>query len=263
MSDILQKIMAHKFEELEHYKRQEPFEELKAKIQDRPDTQDFVAALRMPPAPFAIIAEIKRRSPSKGLLREDFDPVRHATNYAAAGASALSVLTDEHFFGGHLDHLRSVRSEVKLPLLRKDFIWDPYQVYAAREAGADAILLIASVLEQNQMEDLSGLARDLGLATLPEVYALEEVAKCLPWSPELLGVNNRNLKTFDVDLSTSERVFAIIPDGILKVSESGIGSRADLERLSQKGAQAFLIGERFMKAEEPGRALAQMMGEGA
>ncbi len=261
MTDILKKILDYKTEELAHFQRNAPLADLKARVGDMSDTQNFVKGLQSCPEKFSVIAEIKRRSPSKGLLREKFAPVEHATDYQKNGAAALSILTDEHFFGGHLDDLRKVRQAVDLPLLRKDFFWDPYQVYAAREAGADAILLIAAMLGRNQMEDLWGLTRELGLSCLAEVHSVEEVEKCLSWQPPMVGVNNRNLKTFEVDLGTSERVFKILPPEVMKISESGIAKTQDLIQLQTVGAQAFLVGELFMKAPQPGEALTALLGK--
>ncbi len=256
---ILEKIVSYKKEELEHYQRQVPFAELKARVKDMEPALSLEQALRNPPASFAIIAEIKRQSPSKGIIRQDFRPVEHAQDYASHGAAALSVLTDEHFFGGHLDYLKNIRPLVKIPLLRKDFIWDPYQVFAAREAGADAILLIAAMLEKNQMEDLYGLAQELSLSVLVEVHNLQELQQVLPIQPSIIGVNNRDLKTFKVDLATSEKLFPLMSPEILKVAESGIENHTHLEQLSSVGAQAFLIGESFMKAKKPGEALANLI----
>lgn len=257
--DILTKIYHYKREELEHFQRQLPLREIKEKVRDKPEVLDFVGSLQNPRASFAIIAEIKRRSPSKGLLRENFQPEEIARDYQENGASALSILTDEHFFGGHLDYLRKIRCQVAIPLLRKDFIWDPYQVYAAREAGADAILLIAAMLEPRQLEDLQGEAHQLGLSVLVEVHDVAECETALHAGSKLIGVNNRDLKTFEVDISTSERLFPLLGDEAVKVSESGIDSRQALERLKNAGAHAFLIGETFMTAERPGEALRQLI----
>lgn len=259
MQNILEKIIAYKKEELEHFKRQVPLVELKEKSRDKAPGPSFANGLRESPAPFAIIAEVKRRSPSKGLLRDPFDPVEIAKDYEAHGASALSVLTDEHFFGGHLDYLRQVRQQIKLPLLRKDFYWDPYQIYAAKEAGGDAILLIVAILEKSQLEDLQGLAQELHLEALVEVHSLEECEIALSIQAKMIGVNHRNLKDFSEDLSLSEKVFPKVSRDCLRISESGIHGRQDLEKLSAVGAQAFLIGEAFMKAESPGKALKEFI----
>lgn len=253
---ILQKIFEYKKEELEHYKRQERPEDVKLRAKDavyRP--LSLARALRESSAPFAVIAEVKHRSPSKGVLRAEFDPVSIAQGYEEAGAAALSVLTDEHFFGGHLDHLRAVRGAVQLPLLRKDFVWDPYQIYVAREAGADAILLIAAMLGRWQMEDLQGLAEELGLSVLVEVHDEAETGRATAIGAKVIGINNRDLKTFKVNVGLSEELLPKIPATAVKVSESGLDSSQVLQRLKQSGADAFLIGEAFMKAPKPGEAL--------
>ena len=257
--NILSKILAYKKEELAHYKRQQRFEELKAKIRDARSTCSLSEALRKPPADFAIIAEIKKQSPSKGLICSNFDPVKIAKEYVENGAAALSVLTDEHFFGGHLDYLRKIRSQVSLPLLRKDFLWEPYQIYAAREAGADAILLIAAMLEKNQAADLQGLAIELKLSVLFEVHHLQECEMASAIGASIVGINNRDLETFKVDLATSEKLVSKLPGTALKVSESGIDSRQVMERLKAQGIHAFLIGESLMKTEKPGEALKKLM----
>ncbi len=256
---ILDDIYNYKKEELIHFKRQVRLEELKARIHDLPPTVSFLKALKNSPQPFAIIAEIKQKSPSKGVLREAFDPVVLARDYEEHGAAALSVLTDENFFGGHLDHLRQVRRMVKLPLLRKDFIWDPYQVYAAREAGADAVLLITAMLHKSQMEDLKGLAEELGLDALIEVHDADECTVASAVNAHVVGINNRDLKTFKVDVGVTEKLLNLLPPNALKVSESGLDSRKTLERLKKKGAGAFLIGEAFMTAKSPGKALEELL----
>lgn len=257
--NILQKILAFKREELLAFKSRQSLQELKDRARDCPDPLDFDKALRHPPAPFAVIAEIKKKSPSKGILREDFDPVSLAVEYQDGGAACLSVLTDENFFGGHLNHLRAVRAAVEMPILRKDFIWDPYQVFAALVAGADAILLIAAMLENSQLGDLMGQALDLGLSTIVEVHDLEECDRAVHQQSPIIGVNNRDLTTFEVDLGTSEKIFPKVPETSLRISESGIETRKDLERLQKAGADAFLIGETLIKAEKPGVALKKLL----
>lgn len=257
--NILDKIMDYKKEELVHFKHKMPLAELKKRVRDLPNTQSLASALKNPRAAYAIIAECKRKSPSKGILRNDYHPVRIARDYEENGATALSILTDSHFFGGKLDHLRATRGVVRIPLLRKDFLFDPYQVYAAREAGADAILLIAACLEENQLEDQLGLAKDLGLEVLVEVHGEEECDLASSLGFEIIGVNNRDLKSFKVDLATSERLFPRIPVGRLKISESGLDSIESLTRLKAAGADGFLIGEAFMKAKDPGEALKDML----
>lgn len=257
---ILEKIFEFKKGELEHYKRQARLEDLRAKVRDlayRP--LPLRQRLLDSAAPFAVIAEIKQRSPSKGLLRENFDPPAIARDYEKHGAAALSVLTDEHFFGGHLDHLRKVRAEVGLPLLRKDFFWDPYQIYAAREAGADAILLIAAMLGKSQIEDLQGLAGELQLSVLLEVHDAAEADLANAVGAGLVGVNHRDLKTFKVDVGLSEKLLPRLPAAALKVAESGLDKRETLQRLKDSGIGAFLIGEAFMKAASPGAALKELL----
>jgi len=257
---ILQKIYTYKLEELVQQKRERRLEDLKEQVRDNSRSPLSLAkALLESPHRFAIIAELKRKSPSKGLLREDFHPVEIAQDYEKSGAVALSVLTDEHFFGGHLDHLREVRKAVALPLLRKDFVWDPYQIYAAREAGADAILLIAAMLGKWQLEDLQGLAEELGLSVLVEVHDEREAEASGAIGAKLVGVNNRDLKTFRVDVGLTEQLLPLLPAKAVKISESGLDSREILERLKRAGAQGFLIGETFMKAKSPGAALKEML----
>jgi indole-3-glycerol phosphate synthase len=193
------------------------------------------------------------------VLREDFDALVVAKEYQDAGAAALSVLTDEHFFGGHLDHLRTVRQAVSIPLLRKDFLWDPYQVYAALDAGADAILLIAALLEESQIVDLQGLAGELGLSVLLEVHDAAEAQTARRVGAALVGVNNRDLTTFRVDVAVTETLLPLLPRDALKVSESGLESVEVLAKLKASGVDAFLIGEALMKAESPGRALKSLL----
>ncbi len=256
---ILEKIVQYKKEELEHFKRQHRLEELKASVRDAVPPLAFRKALVESRQRFSIIAEIKKKSPSKGVLRESFDPVSIARDYAENGAAALSVLTDENFFGGHLDHLRQVRQAVAIPLLRKDFIWDPYQVYAARDAGADAILLIAAMLEKTRADDLMGLGGELGLTVLFEIHEVAEAKLAGELKADLVGINNRDLKTFRVDIQTTENCLPLLPKDSLKVSESGIDGPKLMERLKGQGVGAFLIGEAFMTAPHPGRALKEFL----
>jgi indole-3-glycerol phosphate synthase len=213
--------------------------------------RDFLAALRRPKAgPVALIAEVKKASPSAGLIRPDFDPVRIACEYETAGASCLSVLTDEKFFQGSLDYLRQIRQAIKLPLLRKDFIIDERQILEAIEWGADAILLIVAILDDARLRHFQALATAAGLAALVEVHDEPELDRALAAGAELIGVNNRDLKTFKVDLATTERLAARLrasqPTPLL-VAESGIHTRADVERLAKCGAQAILVGESLMR----------------
>ncbi|HLG54757.1 MAG TPA: indole-3-glycerol phosphate synthase TrpC [Vicinamibacterales bacterium] len=207
-----------------------------------------------------VIAECKRRSPSRGVLAPQYDPVAIATQYEAGGAAAISVLTEPTFFDGSLAHVTAVRQAVGLPLLRKDFIVDEYQLLEARAAGADAVLLIVAALEQAELIRLQSRARELGLATLVEVHDEEELSRAIDSGAKVVGVNNRNLRTLTVDVSASDRLAARMPAGVIRVSESGLQTRADLERLAGAGYQAFLIGERFMTAPDPAKAIAELIG---
>jgi indole-3-glycerol phosphate synthase len=209
-----------------------------------------------------VIAECKRRSPSKGVLAADYDPVRIAASYEAGGAAAISVLTEPTFFDGALEHLAAVRVAVGLPLLRKDFIVEDYQLFEARAAGADAVLLIVAALEQRDLEGLQRRAAELGLAVLVEVHDEQELTRAIDAGARVIGVNNRNLRTLSVDVDGSYRLVARIPRSAVAVSESGLKSRAELERLSAAGYRAFLIGERFMTDPDPAGALQKLVGIG-
>ena len=209
-----------------------------------------------------VIAECKRRSPSPGVLAERYDPVAIAREYEAGGAAAISVLTEPTFFDGALEHLTAVRAAVGLPLLRKDFIVDEYQLFEARAAGADAILLIVAGLEQDALIALQARAHDLGLAALVEVHDEHELARAVDAGARIIGVNNRNLRTLTVDVDASYRLVSRMPAGVVAVSESGLQSRQDLERLTAAGYSAFLIGERFMTAPSPSAAIRQLIGSG-
>ena len=235
------------------------------------ERRDFIAALRHSPlatrhSSLALIAEVKKASPSMGVICKDFDPVRIAKEYEAAGASCLSVLTDEKFFQGSLDYLRQIRAAVKLPLLRKDFIIDERQIIEAVEWGADAILLIVAILTDAQLAKFHSLAVEAGLAVLVEVHDEEEMERALKISPALIGVNNRNLKTFKVDLATTEQLAAklfsspVTRHSSLLVAESGIHSRADVERLKKCGAGAILVGESLVKQGDIGAKVRELIG---
>ena len=210
-----------------------------------------------------VIAECKRRSPSRGVLAQEYDPVAIATQYERGGAAAISVLTEPTFFDGALEHLTAVRAAVNVPLLRKDFIVDEYQLFEARAAGADAALLIVAALEQPDLIALQRRAADLGLATLVEVHDEAELTRAIDSGAHLIGVNNRNLRTLAVDVDASRRLALRIPWGLIAVSESGLQSREELEELSSAGYRAFLIGERFMTAPDPAAAIAELIGSGA
>jgi indole-3-glycerol phosphate synthase len=207
-----------------------------------------------------VIAECKRRSPSKGVLAADYDPARIARGYEKGGAAAISVLTEPTFFDGALEHLSAVRAAVRLPLLRKDFVVDEYQLLEARAAGADAVLLIVAALEQAALERLQRRASALGLAALVEVHNEEEMSRAVDAGARIIGVNNRNLRTLSVDVDASYRLAARIPRGAIAVSESGLKTRDELERLSEAGYRAFLIGERFMADPDPARAIGELIG---
>jgi indole-3-glycerol phosphate synthase len=211
------------------------------------ERRDFISALKNPRGDIALIAEVKKASPSAGIICKDFDPVKIAKEYEAAGASCLSVLTDEKFFQGSLDYLRQIRAAVKIPLLRKDFIIDERQILEAIEWGADAILLIVAILTDEQLQKFHSLAGEAGLAVLVEVHDEAELERALKISPQLIGVNNRDLKTFKVDLTTTEKLAKKIGAEKILVAESGIHSRADVERLKKCGAKAILVGESLMK----------------
>ncbi|PLX89468.1 MAG: indole-3-glycerol phosphate synthase TrpC [Desulfuromonas sp.] len=245
---ILERILATKAEEVAADVVRLPLSELRQRMADCPPTRGFAETLRSRSlVGTAIIAEVKKGSPSKGIICADFDPLVIACSYQAAGAACLSVLTDEQYFYGSLDYLRQIRTAVELPLLRKDFIIDPYQIYQARDAGADAVLLIAAALDDDALRQLAGLAAELTLDTLLEVHDEKELERALQLPVDLIGINNRNLRTFNTDLRITEHLARRIPAQQLAVAESGIHNRADIERLQAAGAGAFLIGESLMR----------------
>lgn len=266
---ILQRILATKAEEVAAARAAIPLAGLRSRAAAAPAPRDFAGALARPrhleqhPAAVsvAVIAEVKKASPSRGVIRPDFDPVAIARSYAAAGASAISVLTDQPFFQGHLDYLQQIRAAVDLPLLRKDFIIDPYQVYEARAAGADAVLLIVSALrEAGRIRELRELAESLGMAALVEVHTRAELVTAVAAGARLIGVNNRNLQTFETRLETTLDLAQAVPPGVLLVSESGIKSPADCRLLHRAGARAVLVGEQLMRQPDPGVALQELVG---
>lgn len=262
ISDILKTIVASKKEEIAGGKLNTSIEELKGRISDLEDTtRGFERHLReaVQSGWTPIIAEVKKGSPSKGVIREDFDPLEIASTYQDNGATCLSVLTDEKFFLGHLRFLALIREQVGLPMLRKDFIIDPWQVYEARAAGADAILLIASILQPQQIVELAETARSVKLDILLEVHNETEMETACTTDIGLIGVNNRNLSTFVTDLGTTERLAKMLPKGRLLVAESGINSRSDIERLQTSGAGAFLVGESLMREEDIGAKLQSLL----
>ncbi len=262
MSDILQRIVAVKRDEIAAAKRLKDGAAMRREAEARSERRDFVAALRrkVAAAQPAVIAEIKKASPSKGVLREHFVPAQIAASYAASGAAALSVLTDAQFFQGSADHLRQARDACALPLLRKDFIVDAYQVDQSCAWGADAILLIAACLDDAQMADLESQALSLGLAVLVEVHDGSELQRALRLRTPLLGINNRNLRTFEVTLDTTLGLLDQVPAERLLITESGILGRADVARMRAAGVHGFLVGEAFMRADDPGAALATLFG---
>lgn len=264
MSDILSQIVAVKHNEVAESKRQKPLAAVRMDAESRLQTRDFVGAIQRKIAAGhpAVIAEVKKASPSKGVLRADFIPADIAQSYAEFGAACLSVLTDRQFFKGQPDFLKQARASCALPVLRKDFMVDPYQVYESRVMGADCILLIAACLDDAQLADMEALALSLDMAVLVEVHDGAELDRALRLKTPLIGINNRNLKTFEVDLNITLSLMARLPEGRLLVTESGITTSTDVQRLRAAGVQAFLVGEAFMRAEEPGVALSELFGPG-
>ncbi len=262
MSDILQRILARKVEEIAERRARVSIDDLHARVAGLPDTRGFAAALeaKIEAGHAGVIAEVKKASPSKGVIRADFDPAAIARRYEAGGAACLSVLTDADFFQGHEDYLHAARAACALPVLRKDFTIDPYQVVEARAIGADAILLIAAALSDEAMLELALLAAELDLDVLVEVHDEEELERALEIPAPLIGVNNRNLRTFEVSLDTTLRLHARLPDERLLVTESGIATPDDVARLRGAGIHAFLVGEAFMRADDPGAELARLFG---
>ena len=260
MSDILKKIVAVKHEEIAQAQRLRPLAQVRADAESRVMTRDFEGAMRrrIAQGEAAVIAEIKKASPSRGVLREPFVPADIAQSYAEHGAACLSVLTDRSFFQGAPDYLKQARASCDLPVLRKDFMVDPYQVYEARAMGADCILLIVACLEDGLMADLEAIAFALGMAVLVEVHDADELDRALQLKTPLVGINNRNLRTFEVSLDTTLSQLARVPPDRLLVTESGILAREDVTRMRDAGVHAFLVGEAFMRAPVPGEALARL-----
>ena len=262
MSDILEKILAVKRDEVAVSKRRQSLAVLRAEAQAAGKSRDFLGALRskisagMP----AVIAEIKKASPSKGVLRADFDPAAIARSYARHGAACLSVLTDRQFFQGRRDYLIQAREASGLPVLRKDFIIDPYQIYEARAMGADCVLLIVAALDQKEMVELEGVALGLGMSVLVEVHDANELKRALGLQTPLLGINNRNLRTFETRLETTLSLLESIPQARLVVTESGILAQADVKRMRSAGVDVFLVGEAFMRTPDPGAELTNLFG---
>ena len=260
MTDILEKITAVKHQEVAAAKKRKSLEAVRADAESRVLTRDFVGALRSKIAAgqSAVIAEIKKASPSKGVLRADFEPADIAQSYAEHGAACLSVLTDKDFFQGCSDYLLQARASCTLPVLRKDFMVDAYQIYESRAMGADAVLLIAACLSDGQMAEFEQIARSLDMAVLVEVHDADELQRALKLKTPLIGINNRNLKTFEVSLETTISMLADVPKDRLLITESGITTPVDVVRMREAGVNAFLVGEAFMRAADPGVALEQL-----
>ncbi|WP_448244614.1 indole-3-glycerol phosphate synthase TrpC [Pseudoxanthomonas mexicana] len=260
MSDILTTILARKADEIAERSARVSLADLRARVADAPPTRGFADALNAMIAQGdpAVIAEVKKASPSKGVIRPDFRPADIAVSYEFGGAACLSVLTDVDFFQGADDYLHQARDACTLPVLRKDFTVDPYQVYEARALGADCILLIVAALDDGQLVDLSGLAMQLGMDVLVEVHDIDELERALQVPVPLVGINNRNLRTFEVSLDTTLAMKDAVPKDRLLVTESGIVVPEDVATMRDAGVNAFLVGETFMRAEEPGEALRQL-----
>lgn len=263
MTDILEKIVAVKHQEVAQAAKRKPLEAVRADAQSRVLTRDFVGAMRQQinAGRPAVIAEIKKASPSKGVLREDFVPADIAQSYAEGGAACLSVLTDVQFFQGSVDYLKQARASCPLPVLRKDFMVSDYQIYESRSMGADAVLLIAACLDDAQLRDMEAIALGLDMAVLVEVHDAQELERALRLKTPLIGINNRNLKTFAVSLDTTLSLRAQVGPERLLVTESGIQTREDVLRMGAAGVHAFLVGEAFMRAQDPGQALGALFGQ--
>ena len=260
MSDILTTILARKREEIDQRSRVRSLDDLRARVASQPPTRGFAAAIdrKLAAGNAAVIAEVKKASPSKGVIRPDFHPADIASSYEAGGAACLSVLTDVDFFQGSNLYLAAARNACTLPVIRKDFVIDPYQVYEARMIGADAILLIVAALEDGPMIEMANLANELGMDVLVEVHDIDELERALQTDCQLVGVNNRNLRTFEVSLDTTLELKGAVPPDRTLVTESGIASAADVARMREAGVHTFLVGESFMRERDPGAALARM-----
>jgi len=260
--DILRRILARKLEEVAEAAARHPLAELRSAAEAMPVARGFTAALgsRVQAGRAAVIAEVKRASPSKGVLREHFVPAEIAVSYERGGAACLSVLTDRDFFQGSDAYLQQARAAVSLPVLRKDFTLDPYQIYEARVLGADAVLLIVAALDDAQLRDLHALAVELGMDVLVEVHDASELARAMALDLALVGINNRDLHTFKMRLETTLELLGSIPSGVTVVTESGILVREDVARMRDNGVHAFLVGEAFMRADDPGSRLAELFG---
>ena len=265
MADILQRILAVKAQEISAAQARVPLAQMQAAARAAAPARDFTGALRAKIAAGrpAVIAEVKKASPSKGVLREQFDPAAIAATYERHGAACLSVLTDSQFFQGGLDDLKAARGACRLPVLRKDFMVDPYQVYEARAAGADCILLIVAALDAGRMRELEALAHELGMAVLAEVHDGAELDAALALKTPLIGVNNRNLRTFETTLETTLGLLAQIPADRLVITESGILRADDVAKMRAHAVHGFLVGEAFMRAADPGVELERLFGKAA
>jgi len=265
MADILQRILAVKTEEVAQAKAARPLAEVRSAAQAAPPARDFVGGLRAKLAAGlpAVIAEIKQASPSKGVLRDNFEPAAIARSYDRHGAACLSVLTDAQFFRGRIEHMMLARAACGLPVLRKDFVIDPYQLYESRAAGADCILLIVAALDLPRMRALETVAHELGLAVLVEVHNVSELDLALQLTTPLIGINNRNLHTFETRLDTTLNLLDRIPHERLVVTESGILGPQDVKTMREAGVNCFLVGEAFMRATDPGVELGRLFGKAA
>ena len=257
---ILDTIIAHKQAEIRERQLGTPLAEMTARAASMPPPRDFLAALQTPKiGSVALIAEVKKASPSAGIIRADFDPVQIARIYEDSGASCLSVLTDEKFFQGHDSYLQAVCETVALPVIRKDFVVDPWQIYESRALGADAVLLIVAALTPMQIADYQALAHELGMAALVEVHTENEMEVALGANARLIGINSRNLNTFVTDLGAVERLAAMVPADVTLVAESGLKTPADVKRVAEAGAKAILVGETLMRANDIGAATRELL----
>ena len=257
---ILDKIIADKKVEVAERRRRTPESELRARLKDAPPVRDFAAALAG--EGISLIAEVKKASPSAGVIRKDFDSVAIAKIYESSGASAISVLTDEKYFQGRLGYLLQIKRAVGIPCLRKDFIIDEYQITEARAFGADAILLIVGVLDDAELRGFLGMAHGLGMSCLVESHSEEELKRALAAGAKIIGINNRDLRTFRTDLQTTINLMPLIPDDRIVVSESGIGTRDDVKRLEEAGVSAILVGETLMRSSDIPAAVSELLGKG-
>jgi indole-3-glycerol phosphate synthase len=257
---ILDKIVKSKRKVLDESKLNCNISVLQDIINRQPEVLNFKDSLKkQSSSDIRIIAEVKKASPSKGIIRDDFDPIKIARQYEINDASAISVLTETEFFMGKLEFLKEIKNAVNIPVLRKDFLFDPYQLYEARANGADAVLLIAAILEKPLLDELLSIVKKLSMSALVEIHTKEELEKVLQTDAEIIGINNRNLKTFNTDLQTSIDLIADIPDSKIIVTESGIKTKEDILKLSKAGVDAFLIGETFMRADNPGEMLNEFL----